>query len=304
MQAGRTTRWRSRLAIALVPVVIVVTATPFQAQRRGGAPQRRDDAVLERIMIPGGPLAGPEGELKLVADLYAKAPADAPLLVLFHGTNGSRGEFRKAGPVLNGLGYNALAVDMRLGGRMDFVRNLTRPQLVQHGIEASVLDLKTDMESSLAWARERFPESRILAVGSGASATLALAVAAEHPELADGLVLFSPPIGYFEQFGKPADWARTLAGKVDRPTFLTGLRSSREGLLAVHEALATERKVHFEPEGPGIHGARALWPKEPLQAEYWAALKAFLKANFPVEAAPALIDEGSGHPEGNGGSGG
>ena len=257
------------------------------AQRRGGAPERNADPKLERLSIPGGPLDTPAGQLVLCADLFARNPPGVPLLVLFHSGSGSRGEYRKAGIRLNELGYNGLAVDMRVGGRSDHIRNLTAPQLFQHGLKGSVLDVLPDIVTTLEYAREHHAEGPVIAVGSASSATLLLSVAGERPELVDGLVLFSPPIGYFEQFDKPADWASQLAKKVTCPTWLTGLRSSREGLQRVFDALDTPRKVLFEPEGKGVHGAKALWPREPRHPQYWGALTSFLEERFPLPTAEA-----------------
>ena len=286
----------------LLALLLAALSIPsvLDAQRRGGQPKRRADAKLERVTIPGGPLETPAGRLTIVADLYMKHAQDAPFLVLFHSTGGSRGEYRKAGITLSDMGYNCLAVDMRVGGRSDFVRNLTRPQLFQHGVQATVLDVVPDIINSLKFARENYAEGPLLCVGSAASATLCMLVANEHPELLDGLFLFSPPVGYFEQFEKPADWARRLSKKVKCPTFLTGLRSSKKELQAVFDGLGTKQKMFFEPGGPGVHGAKALWPKEPRHVEYWGALTTFLEVHFPLpEGSAAKAEPGDVEGEGD-----
>jgi len=277
---------RRRLTALLLGCLLGL-APSSAAQRRGGAPRRNADPKLERISIPGGPFDTPSGELVLYADLFFKHPESVPLLVLFHSGSGSRGEYRKTGIRLNELGYNALAVDMRVGGRSDYIRNLTAPQLFQHGVKSSVVDVRPDIVTTLEYAREHHAEGPVIAVGSASSATLLLSVAGERPELVEGLVLFSPPIGYFEQFDKPGDWAFQLAKKVKCPTFLTGLRSSRDGLQRVFDALDTSRKIFFEPNGKGVHGAKALWPREPRHPEYWGALTSFLEERFPLPSSEA-----------------
>jgi len=276
-------------ALASAPPSLATAAEPAAAavpQRGGGAPERKENPVRERINIPGGPLEVPPGHLVIVGDLFLKNPKSAPFLLLVHGARSSRGEFRKVGPILNELGYNCLAIDLRVGGRMNYVRNQTSRQLTQHGVTANVLATIPDIETSLAYVREHWAEGPLLCLGSAVSATLSMHIAAESPELLDGLLLFSPPLTYFEQFGKPADWALQLARKLKCPTFLTGLRSSEGGLQSVYDALDTERKMFFLPETRGVHGARALWPEELRHPQYWGALTKFLEAHFsPPDSA-------------------
>ena len=63
--------------------------------------------------------------LAVTADLYLAHDKEAPFVILFHQAGYSRGEYGQIAPRLNGLGFNALAVDQRSGGAAKGVMNET-----------------------------------------------------------------------------------------------------------------------------------------------------------------------------------
>ena len=60
-------------ALASAPPSLA-TAAAAVPQRRGGASEPKENPVLERINIPGGPLEVPPGHLVIVGDLFLKNP--------------------------------------------------------------------------------------------------------------------------------------------------------------------------------------------------------------------------------------
>ena len=62
--------------------------------------------------------------LTVTADLYLKDKS-YPFIILFHQANFSRGEYQETAPKLMKLGYNCLAVDLRSGKEVNFIKNET-----------------------------------------------------------------------------------------------------------------------------------------------------------------------------------
>jgi len=68
--------------------------------------------------------------LTITADLYLK-DKDLPFILLFHQGNYSRGEYKEIAPKLLNLNYNCLSVDLRSGGKVNFVENETYLDAIQ-----------------------------------------------------------------------------------------------------------------------------------------------------------------------------
>lgn len=227
------------------------------------------------------------GKRPLFMELWrgASDPA-APLLVLYHRARSSRGEYKPMLPRLRALGYDCLAVDLSTGGACQEVSNRT---VAMSGLRdwPSFPDTLPDIEDSLRWAREHRPQAKVVAWGSSFSAALVLRVAAEHPELLDGVIAFSPT-ECFEPFGKSATWVQEAAASVRCPVFMSSARSEESEWKAIFAAIPAETKTSFLPVGAGTSGSAALWERSRDHAEYWAALEPFLARHFPVPApAPA-----------------
>jgi alpha-beta hydrolase superfamily lysophospholipase len=62
--------------------------------------------------------------LKISADLYLKDQT-LPFIILCHQANSSRGEYFEIASRLQKLGYNCLAIDLRAGESMNYVKNET-----------------------------------------------------------------------------------------------------------------------------------------------------------------------------------
>jgi dienelactone hydrolase len=205
------------------------------------------------------------------ADLYANdAGSRAPLVLLFHQAASNAGEYSDIAPRLVALGWNALAVDSRSGGRMWSRTNRTVMRL---GRSTDFLAAYADLEAAVAWAKERGYAAPLAVWGSSYTSALVFRLAAEHPEV--GAVLsFSPG----EYLG-PDEPVRGWAARVKVPVFVTTATG--------HEVAAAKRildaspaavKVQHVPD-VGVHGSSTLREdRNPGGTDgNWAAVTGFLK---------------------------
>ncbi|MEZ5976468.1 MAG: alpha/beta fold hydrolase [Planctomycetota bacterium] len=250
-------------------------------------------SVPDPGILPGGPGRDPAEEqptwtvrhvpsgdgLILECELYAPHKhRQTPVVVLFHQARSSRGEYRRIAPVLNKLGYNCLAVDLRSGDTMDGVPNLTVPRAKEAGLGTEYIDARTDIEAALRYARRSLSREKVIAIGSSYSAALLLELAASEPGLVDAVMAFSPG-EYFPDKGE--HWIREACARLRQPVFLTCAKKEVEGCKELLAAVPHEKKALFEPEGKGQHGARALWPACADCLDTWKALVLFLQQNAP-----------------------
>ena len=209
------------------------------------------------------------------------ARPEIPLLILLHESRSSRGEYQPILPRLHELGYTTLNVDLSSGYECREIKNITARKAAENGRTPTYLDARRDIEDAVAWARKDAQRGKVVLVGSGYSASLALIYAAEHPDLVDGVAAFSPG-EFFTALGKPEDWVRESARTYDGPVWITSSRGEEKDWRPLFEALASPHKTSFLPEGPGLHGARALWPENAGSEEYRKAFEAFLARHFPL----------------------
>lgn len=240
------------------------------------------ELVPEVIGFLGGLLEGdrmetvefPSGDgLVLTADHYAPHPAGAPLILALHQARWSRGEYRESAPRFTTLGFNVLALDQRSGGAVNEVVNETAERANAAELPADYLDAEPDILAALAWARKQGAK-RIVLVGSSYSASLALKVAAEHPELVDAAVSFSPG----EYFGREHPSLISSAAKaIACPVWISSSAEEGEVWEEIYGALPAEAgKRSYLPKEGGQHGSRSLWPRFDGYEAVWDSLEPFL----------------------------
>lgn len=203
--------------------------------------------------------------VKVFGTLYP-TQKERPIILLFHQAEANCGEYQDVAPGLVELGFNALAVDQRSGGTLFDRRNQTVAHLqgtTGYTYDEAILDL----EAAVAWA-ERGGYKTIILWGSSYSAALVFLLASDHPVVA-GVLSFSPG----EYLSDPHEVA-VAAAVVTVPVFITSCRFEAEDAKAIFDAVASEDKVQFIPEGFGAHGSAALSSGD--KEEYWQAVKAFL----------------------------
>lgn len=215
--------------------------------------------------------------IEIAANLYMAHDKNAPFIVLFHQAGWSRGEYNEIAPKLNGLGYNCMAVDLRSGGSVNDVKNITNQNAIKGMKETNYVDAIQDMQSAIIYARENFAQGKLIIWGSSYSSALTLKLAGDMADDIDGALAFSPG-EYFVSQGKPRDFIASSASHISDPVFITSARNEKNSWWGIYVSISSDKKEYFLPETSGNHGSRALWQKFADSAAYWDAVKKFLKS--------------------------
>ncbi len=239
------------------------------------------------LFIPVLLLAGQKGTitfaagdgLQITADTYIVNEDDAPLIILFHQAGWSRGEYKEIAPKLNSLGFNCLAIDQRSGGEVNGVINETHRNATDQKKSTSYLDAYQDMQAALDYTKKHFAKSKLIVWGSSYSASLVLKLAANNPNIVDGVLAFSPG-EYFEKLGKDKSYITNAVTSLKCPVFITSTPSEKESWLKIFKTIPSGNKVSFVPKTKGNHGSRALWEKFEDSNNYWKAVIKFLDGYF------------------------
>jgi pimeloyl-ACP methyl ester carboxylesterase len=173
--------------------------------------------------------------------------ADA-ILLLFHQAGASRHEYDPLVPVLTRMGYDTLAIDQRSGDGLFGGRNET---VTKRGGSADYLDALPDLEGALAWARAR-GYARIAVVGSSYSASLAIVLAARHPQDLAAVASFSPG-EYFDD----KDMIKRAAAKITVPFYVTTRPEEEDKVAEVLRDAHGGNLTHYR-QAVGVHGASTL----------------------------------------------
>lgn len=217
--------------------------------------------------------------LKITADLYMPHPKEAPFIVLCHRSGWSRGEYKEIAPWVNTLGINCIAIDQRSGGKINMVSNETLIEAAKKGLDTNFLDAEQDIIATIELVKRKYAKGKVIVWGSSYSASLALIIAAQNPELTDGVIIFSPG-EYFTDVGKPNDYVITHAAKVTVPVFMSSMSSEAFGTKKLFNAVTVADKRIFIPSNGGRHGSESLWSTNALSQEYRDEVKAFLTEMF------------------------
>lgn len=204
------------------------------------------------------------------ADLY-NVNDTFPFILLFHQEEASRGEYLETAPRLNKLGFNCLAVDLRNGREMNYVRNETFYHLPDTLPKLVKSQAEKDIRAAVQYISEKYPGDIIL-MGSSMSATLALKVAGAD-SMVSAAIAFSPGEYFLPSYSLKQDLA-----SFDKPLFVAGSSREYAFLKEMVSQLPAESFEVFQPEnGEGLHGSRSLWKASSTRDEYWLALLLFLR---------------------------
>ncbi|MBZ0212620.1 MAG: alpha/beta hydrolase, partial [Nitrospirae bacterium] len=228
---------------------------------------------------------------KVFADLYTSNADSRWLVVLFHQAGSNAAEYASIAPRIAALGLDALAVDLRSGGRLWEADNRTAATYESpQPYEASL----PDMEAALDWAAAQGKYSWVVVWGSSYTASLALKLVA-RPEIA-GMILSSP--GEYFPNESVAEWAKAA----DRfPILITASpEEAEDDEKAIFEAMPTppgpapHRLVHHEG---GIHGASTADPDRCEAADrYWSDVRGYFELIRPRR--PRKGPHGQSRPKG------
>lgn len=213
--------------------------------------------------------------LEMAADLYFSHPKSAPFIILFHQANWSRGEYAEIAPKLNSMGYNCMAVDLRSGGSINDVSNITKQNALKAMKETQYVDAVPDMLAAIDYAKKNYAEGKVIVWGSSYSAALSLKLCGDYREKIDAVLAFSPG-EYFASQGKPRDYITSSAGSITQPAFIASARDEKNNWWGIYVAIPSDKKSFFLPPSVGNHGSRALWSKYPDADSYWKAVSEFL----------------------------
>ena len=213
--------------------------------------------------------------LQVTADLYLAHPTEAPFIVLFHQAGASRGEYRMSAPELNAFGFNAMAVDQRIGNSFNAITNETAKRYGTEGMSEAYIDALPDMEAAIKYARKNYAKGKLIIWGSSYSASLVLKIAGDNPNLADGVLAFSPG-EYFANLGKGPAYISESAKNIGVPVFIASSRNEKNEWYPIYESIPGERKTYFLPQSGGAHGSSALFEYYAASKDYWKAVKDFL----------------------------
>jgi dienelactone hydrolase len=214
--------------------------------------------------------------ITLTADLYIAHDKSAPFIVLFHQARWSRGEYLEIAPKLNLLGYNCMAVDLRSGGEVNGVKNLSTIEAEKAMKSTQYIDAYQDIDAAMKYAKKYFAEDKLIIWGSSYSSALTLRFAGDNPDVIDGVLSFSPG-EYFKSQGKSATYIIEGAVNITKPVFITSAKGEKNSWWNIYQAIPGDKKQYFLPESAGNHGSRALWNKFGDSMKYWDAVEEFLK---------------------------
>ncbi len=207
--------------------------------------------------------------LKITADFY-RSSENAPWIILLHQAESSRGEYTDIAKKFMKLGFSALAVDLRTGGKANFLTNETAQQAAEANYPSRFLDARNDIEAAIDYATLKSGK-KVLLMGSSFSASLSLMIAASDNRIL-GIMALSPG-----EFFSPLFQVRDSIDFIEVPVFVGCAKNEKDYVSHLINKIDDEFITFFYPaEFRGSHGARSLWDTDPVSDEYWLSLTMFL----------------------------
>lgn len=211
-----------------------------------------------------------EDNLKITADLYL-VDYLKPFILLFHQSESSRGEFKEIAPKLTKLGFNCLSVDLRSGGKSNYVKNETAQRATDQRISNRLIDAQKDIFAAIDYVL-KFNHKPVILFGSSYSASLALMVAMGNDRVSS-VISFSPG-----EYFRPEIIVKDEILNFDLPVFIAASDMEYAYVKEITSVIVSKNKVLFKPgQSRGTHGAKALWESSPGYNEYWLSLTQFFR---------------------------
>jgi dienelactone hydrolase len=283
-------RWSVSAGIALASVALLSLA-PAAAQEPKPPPPKpaapAEPAAPAVSMVSTITRRLTDG-VQMSADFYSLgANTPGPIVVCCHMEQSSRGEFTAIGPEFIKLGCYALAVDLRSGKECNGVKNETAAAaLTKLGKEATFEQVYPDVVAAVQWAHELRPDAKVLLLGSGYSASLALVLAARQPDSVSAILAFSPSECI-------PGWSVGMeAHAIKTPVYVTCGNGPEEAARSRPIANAIDRKFRnqFFPLDtvPAKRGSPTLLPEDPAhkRRQWEPIIKLLIALAGPPAAAP------------------
>jgi len=208
--------------------------------------------------------------LTVTADLY-QAGTNSPYMVLFHQANYSRGEYKESAPKLNKLGYNCLAVDLRSGNEVNYIKNNTALLAREKNMPVESLSAIADMKAAIDYAYQK-SNKPVVVFGSSYSASLCLVLAKNNPKI-KAVIAFSPG----EYFDTKLNVRDSIAG-LNIPVFVAVSEIEVSYMKELFSKVDHRNVTIFKPKNDaGVQGSKALWENNPSHNDYWLAIMQFIE---------------------------
>lgn len=206
--------------------------------------------------------------LTITADWYPVS-SNFPVILLCHQNQFSRGEYIETALRLNKLGFNCLALDQRVGGEINGVKNETAEAALLKKIKPTYKDVEQDIIAAVNYLFEKYNRP-VTILGSSYSASLALKIAAENSKVSS-VIVFSPG-EYFEDKKYISNHLQSF----NKPLFATSSLAEADNLTDLLKDINSRLKIQYIPSSKGNHGSKVLWSESQYNHEYWIALISFL----------------------------
>ncbi|MBN1949682.1 MAG: dienelactone hydrolase family protein [Bacteroidales bacterium] len=211
-----------------------------------------------------------EDSLRITADLYLK-DTKAPFILLFHQGDASRGEYSEIAIRLMKLDYNCLAVDLRYGDKINYVRNETANAAKAGDFDRSMLGAQKDIRAALKYIR-RYNKEKVILLGSSFSASLCLLEAAGNKDI-KAVIALSPG-----EFFRPELVVKEKIGGIAQPIFISATTLEYDFVKEMFSDISPASLHYFQPgRGRGDHGAKMLWKSSESSDQCWLELLLFFK---------------------------
>jgi len=232
-----------------------------------------------------------EDGVEITADLYNVKEGNAPYIILFHGFNSSRGEFYNIAPRLMELGYNCLAVDLRIGGsaypvhpttglvtrvnnltfeslmdELSFAEAVRRGRAANHMDEALYEYILLDVKAAFLYTRDELKAEEIVVLGVSFSAVPSILLGSEFPDDIYKVMAFSPENSAFAE--------RKIeegAAGVKCPVLITARGQETVFAKTIYSSITSDYKIYLDVAS---NKANVL---EDAQSPVWEDVIGFLK---------------------------
>lgn len=214
--------------------------------------------------------------ISITADLYMPYSETAPLILLCHRANWSRGEYLEIAPKLNLKGFNAIAIDQRSGKTKNNIDNATTAAAKAAGKSTSFVDALQDIQAAINYVKTTYAKGTFILWGSSYSSSLSLVLAKDNADKIDAVMAFSPG-EYFSDQGKASDWITTEVAELKMPVFITSKNSESVDVNPIYNAIPSTNKTYYLPSSESKHGSEALYESNDVSVWTWNAVNKFLE---------------------------
>jgi len=217
--------------------------------------------------------------LMVTADLYP--PQDGKvsdtLIIAFHRSQWSRGEYSVIAPYLTKKHYAVLAVDQRSGDNIKGITNETAALAASQKLPQEWADAQTDVEAAIDYATATLGYKKIVLWGSSYSTSLVLGSAVKYKDIVTGVLCFSPD--NYVTVGNLSSSANAALIKV--PTFIAVAPFEATYAEPIFEALKAnnDKNQYVVIAEDNLHGSSMLWSGNdlPFSKALWEQLMGFME---------------------------